>query len=156
MRRVLICAAVVAATWAAPPGLRAPLAQTPAAAAPSTVARVIVKFKPGSALLRNQALSVTSQQTEQAAALGQRIGVALEAGRGLSDRSHVVIGRGLSSKQLAARIGAESDVEYAVADERKHIVAVPNDPLYASGPAVTATNGGPAVGQWYLKPPSPA
>ena len=63
---------------------------------------------------------------------------------------------GLSSKQLAARLAAESDVEYAVADERKHIVAVPNDSLYASGPAVTATNGGPAVGQWYLKPPPPA
>ena len=156
MRRVLICAAVVAATWVAPPGMRAPLAQTPAAAAPYTVGRVIVKFKPSSTLLRKQALSVTSQQTQQAAALGQRIGIALEAGRGLSDRSHVVIGQGLSSKQLAARIAAESDVEYAVADERKHIVAVPNDPLYASGPAVTATNGGPVVGQWYLKPPPPA
>jgi serine protease len=156
MRRVLICAAVAAATWAAPPGLQAPLAQTPAAAASGTVARVIVKFKPGSALLRKQTLSVTSQQTQQAVALGQRVGIALEAGRGLSDRSHVVIGRGLSSKQLAARLAAESDVEYAVADERKHIVAVPNDPLYATGPAVTATNGGPVVGQWYLKPPPPA
>ena len=153
MRRVLICAVVVAATWAAPPGLRTPLAQTPAAAAPSAVARVIVKFKPSSALLRKQALSVTAQQSQQAAALGQRIGIALEAGRGVTERSHVVIGRGLSSKQLAARIAAESDVEYAVADERKHIVAAPNDPLYASGPALTATNGGPAVGQWYLKPP---
>jgi len=156
MRRVLICAAVVAVTWAAPPGMRTPLAQTPAAAAPNTVARVIVKFRTNSALLRKQTLSITSQQTQQAAALGQRIGIALEAGRGLSDRSHVVIGRGLSSKQLAARLAAESDVEYAVADERKHIVAVPNDSLYASGPAVTATNGGPAVGQWYLKPPPPA
>ena len=156
MRRLLICAAVAAATWAAPPGMRAPLAQTPTAAAPGTVARVIVKFKPGSTLLRKQALSVAGQQTQQAAALGQRIGIALDAGRGLSDRSHVVIGRGLSSKQLAERLAAESDVEYAVADERKHIVAAPNDPLYASGPAATATKGGPAVGQWYLKPPPPA
>ena len=30
MRRVLICAAVVAATWAAPLGMRTPLAQTAA------------------------------------------------------------------------------------------------------------------------------
>jgi len=156
MRRVLICAAVAAATWAAPLGLQAPLAQTPAAAAPGTVARVIVKFKPGSALLRKQTLSVTSQQSQQAAALGQRVGIALEAGRGLSDRSHVVIGRGLSSKQLAARLAGESDVEFAFADERKHIVAVPNDTLYASVPAPTATTGGPVVGQWYLKPPPPA
>ena len=99
---------------------------------------------------------MTSQQTQQATALGERIGVALDAGRALSDRSHVVIGRGLSSKQLAARIAAESDVEYAVADERKHIVAVPNDSLYATGPAVNVTNGGPVVGQWYLKPPGAA
>src|SRR5947208_3386770 len=33
------------------------------------------------------------------------------------------------------------------------IVGAPNDTFYASGPVVTATNGGPAVGQWYLKPP---
>ena len=156
MRRVLICAAVIAATWATPLAMRAPLAQTPAAGASSTVARVIVKFRQGSPALRKQALSVASQHAAQASALGQRIGIALDAGRGLDDRSQVVIGRGLTSKQLAARIAAESDVEYAVADERKHIVAVPNDPLYASGPVVTATNGGPAVGQWYLKPPPPA
>ncbi|HSC62507.1 MAG TPA: S8 family serine peptidase [Caldimonas sp.] len=156
MKRVLICAAVVAATWVAPLAMRTPLAQTPAAAASSTVARVIVKFRSSSPLLRKQALSVTSQHTAQAAALGQRIGIALDTGRGISDRSQVVFGRGLTSKQLAARIAVEGDVEYAVADERKHIVAVPNDPLYAAGPAVTATNGGPVVGQWYLKPPGAA
>ncbi len=42
-----------------------------------------------------------------------------------------------------------------MADEKKHIVAAPNDPFYATR-AVTTTNGGPAVGQWYLKPPGPA
>ena len=41
-----------------------------------------------------------------------------------------------------------------MADERRHLVAAPNDPFYASRPA-TATSGGPAVGQWYLKPPGP-
>ena len=117
---------------------------------------MIVKFRADSALLRKQALSAAGPQTLQAAALGQRIGIALTAGRGLTDRSHVVFGRGLSSKQLAARIAAESDVEYAVADERKHIVAVPNDPFYATRPAVGVTSGGPAVGQWYLKPPGAA
>ncbi len=155
MRRILICAAVVAATWVVPLGLQAPLAQ-PAVAPPTSVARVIVKFKNDSPLLRKQALSVAGRQTQQAQSLGQRIGVALDAGRALSERSHVVIGRGLSSKQLAARIAAQSDVEYAVADERKHIVAVPNDLYYAAGPAVGPTAGGPAVGQWYLKPPPPA
>ena len=32
---------------------------------------------------------------------------------------------------------------------------MPNDPFYVTR-AVTATSGGPAVGQWYLKPPGPA
>src|SRR5947208_8120991 len=150
MRTLLICGAVVVATTAAPLQLRTPSAQT--VAAPATTARVIVKFRADSTLLRKQALSVAGQQTLQAAALGRRIGVGLDAGRALSERSHVVIGHGLTSQQLAARIAAESDVEYAVADERKHIVDVPNDPFYAAGPAVGPTNGGPAVGQWHLRP----
>ncbi len=157
MRRFLMGAAVVAAAVAAPLGERTPLAQTaPAATTATATARVIVKFRSDSPLLRKQALSASGRQTLQAAALGQRIGIALDAGRGLTDRSHVVVGRGLSSRQLAARIAAERDVEYAVADERKHIVEVPNDPLYAAGPAVGSNSGGPAVGQWYLKPPGAA
>ena len=156
MRRVLICAAIVAAGLAAPLALRTPLAQTaPAAVASGTTARVIVKFRETSPLLKKQILSASSRQSQQAAALGQRIGLALEAGRGLTDRSHVVIGHGLTSKQLAARIAAEADVEFAFADERKHLVEVPNDPLYASA-TVGTTSGGPAVGQWYLKPPGAA
>jgi serine protease len=155
MRRILICAVVAAASWLAPLGARTPLAQSVAAAevAPNETARVIVKFRADSPLLRKQALSAAGQQTLQAAGLGQRVGVALESGRGLSERSHVVIGHGLTSKQLAARIAAQGDVEYAVADERKHIVEVPNDPLYVP---TTAPARGPAVGQWYLKPPPPA
>ena len=132
MRRILICAVAAAASWLAPLGARTPLAQSVAAAvATDAPARVIVKFRADSPLLRKQALSAAGQQTLQAAGLGQRIGVALDSGRGLSERSHVVIGHGLTSKQLAARIAAEGDVEYAVADERKHILEVPNDPLYA-------------------------
>jgi len=156
MRRILICAFAAAASLLAPLGARTPLAQSVAAAvATDAPARVIVKFRADSPLLRKRALSAAGQQTLQAAGLGQRIGVALDSGRGLSDRSHVVIGHGLTSKQLAARIAAEADVEYAVADERKHILEVPNDPLYAPT-AATAPARGPAVGQWYLRPPGPA
>ncbi len=151
MRKLLICAAVVAATWAGPFALRTPLAQTAAPAASGT-ARVIVKYRADSTLLRKQALSVAGQNQMQASALGQRIGFALETGRGLSERSHVVFGHGLTSQQLAARIAAESDIEYAVPDERKHVVEVPNDAFYLSGPTVGPTSGGPAVGQWYLRP----
>nr|HET7857634.1 hypothetical protein [Caldimonas sp.] len=148
MRKLLICAAAAVATFVGP--LQAPSAQS------STMARVIVKYRADSTLLRKQALSVAGQQTLQAAALGNRIGIALDAGRAITERSHVVLGRGLTSQQLAARIAAQSDVEYAVPDERKRIVEVPNDPLYASGPPIGATSGGPAVGQWYLRAPPPA
>jgi serine protease len=158
MRKLLICAAVAAATSFGALPLGSPSAQTLAtpAAAPGATARVIVKYRADSPLLRKQALSASGRQTLQAAALGQRLGIALDAGRALSERSHVVIGHGMSSRQLAARIAAQSDVEYAVADERKHIVEVPNDPLYHSGPAVAAASGGPLVGQWYLRPPGAA
>jgi len=150
MRKLLICAAAAAATLVGPLSLQAPSAQS------STIARVIVKYRADSTLLRKQALSVAGQQTLQASALGNRIGIALDAGRAISDRSHVVIGRGMTSQQLAARLAAQSDIEYAVPDERKRIVEVPTDPFYASGPAVGPTSGGPAVGQWYLKPPAAA
>ena len=155
MRKLLICAAVVAASWAAPVAWRTSLAQTVAPNA-STTARVIVKFRADSTLLRKQALSATGQAMVQAATLGGRVGIALDAGRSISERAQVVIGHGLSSQQLAARLAAQSDVEYAVPDERKHIVEVPNDPFYAAGPAVGTTSGGPAVGQWYLRPPGAA
>jgi serine protease len=150
MRKLLICAAVAGAALVGPLPLHTPSAQS------STVARVIVKYRADSTLLRKQALSVTGQQTLQASALGNRIGIALNAGRAITDRSHVVFARGMTSQQLAARIAAESDIEYAVPDERKHLVEVPNDPLYTTGPAVGVTSGGPAVGQWYLRPPGAA
>ena len=156
MARFLIRAAIVAATLFAPLALHVPLAQVPAARPSALPARVIVKFRADSPVLRMQALSATSRPTVQAQALGQRIGVALTGGRALSDRSQVVFSRGMTSRQLAARIAAESDIEYAVADERMHIVAAPTDSFYTSGPALGATSGGPAVGQWYLKPPGPA
>ena len=158
MRRVLIGALAVAAACAGPLGLRtAAGADGAGGRRPGDDARVIVKYRADSTLLRKQVLSADDDGAGAAGeALGQRIGIALETGRAITDRSQVVFGQRPDSEQLAARIAAESDVEYAVADERKHIVEVPNDPYYASGPAVGATSGGPAVGQWYLKPPGAA
>ncbi len=156
MRRTILSVAVLAATLLLPLAAHTPLAQgiaRPAVVGPA-FARVIVKYRADSDLLKKQALTATGTRTLQAHALGDRIGVALTAGIGLSDRSHVVMAHGLSSESLAARIAAQKDVEFAVVDERKHIVAVPNDPFYASR-AATASAGGPTVGQWYLKPPGP-
>ena len=47
------------------------------------------------------------------------IGIALDAGRGLSDRAHVAHRPRTELGRSAARIAAQSDVEFAVADERQ-------------------------------------
>jgi len=114
-------------------------------------ARVIVKLKADSPLLRGRLPSATDEHARRARTLGDRVGVAMTAGRGIADRVQVVMARGMTSAALARRLARERDVEYAVADGRKHRVSAPNDSLYAAGgPA------GPAAGQWYLRAPSGA
>src|SRR5450631_4042247 len=108
-------------------------AQTSVTAGETGNARVIVKYKSDSPLLRAQELSATVQRVSRAQALSQRLGVAISAGAAISERSEVMYASGISSAQLAQRLAAESDIEYAVPDGRKHIVTAPNDPLYASG-----------------------
>ena len=162
MRKMLMSAVALAATMLLPLAAHTPLAQgtTPAVAAATNTARVIVKYRADSPLLQAQAMTATGRRILQMRALGQRIGVTLTAGRSLTARTHVVFARGLTSQQLAAKLSAQSDIEYAVVDGRKRIVEVPNDTFYAAGPAFTPpvnpTFGGPAVGQWYLKPPGAA
>lgn len=126
-------------------GLVAPA--TRAADAPS--ARVIVKFKADTALARMQTLSAAPSAADRASLLGSRTGLALAAGLALGERSQVITARGVDSATLAAQLAAQPDVEYAVVDRRRRAFAVPNDPLYAVGGA-----NGPAVGQWYLRPPN--
>ncbi len=144
---------VAMAAWLAALPLSTTRAQVPGPA--PVEARVIVKFRAGSALLKDAATTPAEQRGKQAEALGKRIGVALSAGRSVSERSHVVVASGIGADQLAARLAAEGDVEYAVVDGRKRIAAAPNDPLYVSSPQA-ASSGGPVAGQWYLRPPGPA
>ena len=82
------------------------------------------------------------------------MGLSLQAGRALSATTQVVGASGISGAALAERLAAESDVEYAVVDQRRTHFAVPNDPLYTKGPPVSGSTGGPAVGQWYLRTPA--
>jgi serine protease len=120
-------------------------------------ARVIVAFRPGSGLLRERALALVREspealakrQSEQARALGGRLGLALRAGAAVAERTQVVLADGVESMQLAARIARQPDIEYAVPDRRRRIAALPNDPLYLTG----SPSAGPAVGQWYLHAP---
>ncbi|QAZ39808.1 hypothetical protein C1M51_10490 [Methylibium sp. Pch-M] len=82
-------------------------------------------------------------------AVAQRRGLALRAHRAISERSQVVLARGIDSETLARRLRADPDVEFAVVDRRVRPLAVPNDPLHTLGGA-----DGPAVGQWYLRTPA--
>lgn len=112
-----------------------------------TEARVIVKYKADSALMRAQSVSASPQHAQ---ALSARLGLNLTDGRATGPRSQVLKTSGMSSQQLADSLSAQSDVEYAVVDGRMRALAAPNDPLYAGG-QTTVT---PAVGQWYLRAPT--
>jgi serine protease len=111
-------------------------------------ARVIVQFREGSPTVAKFAPASRGPQM-RADDLGRRLRMPLRAGAALSDRSQVVFADGVDSAALAAQVARDADVEYAVADERRHAFVAPNDPLY--GPGVGGA--GPAVGQWYLRAP---
>ena len=149
MRTPLLTLAVTCAALLAPLSLQTQ-AQTPTAPAS---ARVVVKYKADSTLMRMQALSATAQHSERAQALGQRMGLVLRAGAGVADRTQVVFAEGMTSEQLAQRLSAEGDIEYAVPDQRRRRLVAPNDSFYAAGPAVVGSTGGPVSGQWYLRAP---
>ena len=103
-------------------------------------ARVIVKLRNDSALVRERSLQPAGERGTRAKALGRSSGVPMRDGIVLSDREQVVLADGITSEALARRLSLDDNVEYAVPDERRHILAAPNDPLYASGPEP----GGPA------------
>jgi len=124
-------------------------------------ARVIVKFRHAAAVVRLHPLAATAgarEAADSAAAradtLNARHGLHLKSGRMLSERAQVLFSSELDAAALVKRLGADPDVEYAVIDQRRHRLLVPNDPLYAQGPAISGSTGGPAVGQWYLRAPA--
>jgi len=115
-------------------------------------ARVIVKFKADSALMRTLSASGAVSGPQHAQTLSSRLGLSLRDGRMLGLRTQVLKGDGLSSRDLAERLAGQADVEYAVVDGRMRALAAPNDPLYAAGQIGTV----PASGQWYLRAPTSA
>jgi serine protease len=155
---------LLAATLPATAGERAPVPPQPLPLQ-TEPARAIVKFKDDATWRtriqaadsgsdrRMSAAAVAQLLQERAGTLGQRRGLTLEAGHAIESRTQVVKARGMNSEQLAARLAADPQVEYAVPDYRRRALRVPNDPLYAPSPVPV---NGPAVGQWYLKPPAAA
>ncbi|HJV96736.1 MAG TPA: hypothetical protein VJ608_11895, partial [Albitalea sp.] len=115
-------------------------------------ARVIVSYRAQGALMHALAAQpAEARQPQHAAVLSRRLGLALTDGHAIGHRAQVVHASGISSAQLAARLSADPEVEFAVPDVRRHVLAAPNDPLYP-GAQVSAT---PTVGQWYLRAPTP-
>lgn len=135
--------------------LCAPMAQAAASDLPGT-ARVIVKLRADSDLAtvsqRQAAQALAADEPRPMRRLGQRAGLALTDGRQVAPRMHVAVARGLSGRELAARLAARSDVEYAVVDgwRRPGSVAEPTDPLFAASPTAALP-----AGQWYLRAPTP-
>lgn len=132
----------------------AALAQrVPVAADDPDGARVIVKYKALGGLMRAAAASreasrEASRGPQHAATMARRSGLALTDGRVVDARTQVLRARGLSSQQLATRLAADDEVEYAVPDLRRRALAAPNDPLFAGGAGIS-----PVAGQWYLRAP---
>ncbi|HSW04727.1 S8 family peptidase [Aquabacterium sp.] len=127
-----------------------PSAATLAAADEAAGARVIVKFKARGSLMRAlQAGGTAARGPQHAAALARRLGLGLRDGRVIDAHSQVLFGtQGQRSADLAARLAADADVEYAVPDRRRRALGAPADPLFAANAAIS-----PAAGQWYLRAP---
>jgi len=132
----------------------APVRRSPSAhLEPASSARVIVKLKAKSSVLAVSG-SATRAGPQAAKALSARLGIALTDGRTLGTRTQVVHASGMSSAALAAALGADADVEWAVVDGRRYIQAAPvDDPLYPDGQLITTAQEGPVSGQWYLRAP---
>ena len=120
-------------------------------------ARVIVTWRADAPLarahpLRSGASSEEVRRMHQSRAdrLAARSGVALQAGRVVAQRAHVLTASGLSSEALARRLAADPDVEEVVVDRRRRALWVPNDPLFLTGQGTR----GPEAGQWHLRAPT--
>ena len=108
-------------------------------------ARVIVKYRGGSPLA-----VAAAGRPQHAARLGRQLTLAMQDGHVLGQRTQSLRASGLSSGQLAARLAALPEVEWAVPARRKTITAIePNDPYFGDG----QTKVTPAVGQCYLRAP---
>lgn len=119
----------------------------------SDTARVIVKYRSNgtaSALSAQSGGTAAALTTVQrAAALSSRLGLKLANGPAVGPRHQVVTATGMSSEALAAQLGTDSEVEYAVPSRKRRAHAVtPSDPRYAG-----SASQSPAAGQWYLRTP---
>ncbi len=142
----------LAALWVTAPSQAATSAPHPSDMASAPQARVIVKLR------RSVVMTSEPTQTPGAAAsfrerilkLGRRAGVSVDDAHQIGTALHAARARGMTSRELARRLALQSDVEYAVEDQRRHAAQVlPNDPRFPGNQTTTT----PIVGQWYLRAP---
>jgi serine protease len=112
--------------------------------------RVLVKFRGGAGSV---AVVQAESVPDAVANLASRANLSLRRSRQILGGLHVIefeprtAGESLAAS--LARLRADSSVEYAEPDQRRHVQAtIPNDPLFV------ATSG--ATGQWYMQSPSSA
>lgn len=125
---------------------------------PPAEGEVIVRFKAGASALKQHVLGANAKPedvhavlTQRAQMLGQRVGRKLAAGEAVGERIQVVRQPGADAAELARRLAAEPDVEFAEPNGRQRRLQVPpNDPLY---PLASRVPNGPDAGQWYLRRP---
>lgn len=152
--RVFICAlALSAAAYAGVIGGSTetnPVRTHPTSQSEASVQQIIVKLRASGAAMPGYAQAQALPARDRVANLASRSGLTMRDGWQIFDRMHVLqvepASAGDSIPATLERLRADSDVEYAVPDERRYIHAVPNDPLYATGD------------QWYEKgdPATPA
>ena len=145
--------------------LAAPPATAATAPAPLE-GEVIVQFRAGAAVTRAHALparasagTVRDVLARRAATMGTRLGRTLAAGSAVGERTQVLRASGMSATELAAKLAADPEVEFAVPNGRARRLTAPNDPLYPVSTTESRINGlfmqdGPASGQWYLRAPA--
>lgn len=129
-----------------------PMRMAPAPQA-ETQARVIVKYRESSTLRRPQSGSTVARPVDaprHAQSLSGRLNLALSDGRVLGRHTQALRAQGIGSAELAQRLAAQPDIEWAVVDARRRVQSMPNDPYF--GPNQTSVT--PLVGQWYLRAPS--
>src|SRR5262249_26790686 len=107
----------------------------------SVVHQIIVKLRGVDAATPGVAQTRALSGHDRIANLVARSGLTMHETHPIFDRLHVVqvepTSAGDSIATTISQLEADPDVEYAVADERRYIHAVPDDPLYSTG------------GQWY-------
>ncbi|HZO21052.1 MAG TPA: S8 family serine peptidase, partial [Steroidobacteraceae bacterium] len=113
----------------------------PHAQAHAGIHRIIIKLRPasGSAAASSK---LQMRAADRSAALASRTGVTLKATRPITaDLQALEVVPAVAEEGIEAtlaRLRADSEVEYAEADQRRYIHAVPNDSLYATQ-------------QWYMQ-----